>query len=156
MDRALYYKILKRISDKGVVSIQEAVSMIKRKNGDYTDFIPLAILLHANYIETDTTSSQGGEKIKGTLGFNTKDTARSLALVATPQGEHCEIDGFKNPSWSDMDAYVFITANGALKLEEINERQRADEERNTGYRIAILTAILASILSSALTAFISR
>lgn len=156
MLRPPYYEILQRISEKGVITTQDAVKLVERKNGDYTDFIPMAILLHADYIETDTTNSEGTEKIKGTLGFHTKDTAQSLALVATPRGEYCEVNGFKNPSWSDMSAYVFITANGALKLEEINERKRADIERNTGYRIAILTAILASILSSALTAFISR
>ncbi|MFV3331879.1 hypothetical protein ACNFIA_13180 [Pseudomonas sp. NY15437] len=156
MHQPISYELLEKVAEAGILSIQDAVGLIDEKSGSYVDFMPLAILLHAGYIETDTENSFGREKVKAKFGFDTKSIAENLALVATPEGKSRDINGIKQQSWSSMEAYVFITAPGALRLEEFYEKRKADQERNTGYRVAILTAVLSSMISAVLAAWISK
>lgn len=96
---------------------QEFLSNVPRIRGDYVDFYPVAALLHAGYVSTDSTTESGKKKVEGQLGLNTKDTAVSLCQLTLKPGDSFQIDGCPRDSTHDFPLNVFITAEGYLRLD---------------------------------------
>lgn len=148
-------KLLEAVSEKGELAIQDLLKVIPRPKGNHFDFYPLAILLHAGYIQTDSSSERtwGRDKTTefGKLGFDTKDTAITLRQISLPKGEKFTFNNVARESWCDLEINVFLTANGAIKLEEINDKMLAKQEKFRDYRVSLLIAVLAALVSSAAT-----
>jgi len=148
-------KLLEAVSEKGELEIQDLLKAVPRTTGNYLDFYPLAILLHASYFETDTSTHQGSLSETGKLGFNTKDTAQALYQISLPKGESFIVNKVSRESWCDAEIKVFLTANGAIKLEEIQDKIIAKKEKFRDYRVSLLIAVLAALISSAATFYFS-
>jgi hypothetical protein len=63
--------LLELLAAKGEMKAQDFLTHVQGTRGDYLDFYPVAALLHAGYITTDSeTSPPDGKTIKGKLGGN--------------------------------------------------------------------------------------
>lgn len=152
-------RLLEAVSEKGELEIQELLNVVPRIKGTYLDFYPLAILLHAGYLQTDTTTERMWGHVRSTenekLGFDTKETAQTLFQIALPKGESFIVNKVVRESWCDAEIVIFLTANGAMKLEEIQDKRASKKEKFTDYRVSLLIAVLAALVSSAATFYFS-
>jgi len=145
----LHQHLLQAVSEKHEVSLAELLQLVPADKNTHLDFYPLAVLLHAGYLQTDTTTSLGSLDEKnfpdkrGRLGFDTRETALLLFDVS------------KDSKWA-TEVRVFLTASGNLKLEEIQERQAAIQAKQTDYRMSLLIAVLAALISSSAGYFLGR
>ena len=141
-------ELLETAASAGELSAFEFLEKIPRTFGNYKDFYQAAALLHAGYISTDSTTDSQGEKKRGTLGIDTKETAVFLQQLVLPKGESFEINGCPRDSAAGFPVRFFITAKGYLKLEEIIEREASKKQKRIDYAVSLLVAIIAVIVSS--------
>lgn len=104
---------------------QDFLTHVQRKRGDYLDFYPVAALLHAGYITTDSeTSTHRGKTIEGKLGANLQDTAIFLCQLVLPPGGSFQINNCPRDSAYNFPVKVFVTADGLRKASHMrNEAQ---------------------------------
>jgi hypothetical protein len=77
--------LLELLAAEGEMKAQDFLTHVRRTCGDYLDFYPVAALLHAGYITTDSeTSTPAGKTIKGKLGGNLQATAVFLCQLVLP------------------------------------------------------------------------
>ena len=117
-------QLLELLAEKGEMKAQDFLAHAPRPRGDYIDFYPVAALMHAGYIASNSPNNRGGETIKGKLGFNTKDTSVFMCQLLLNTGESFEIDGCPRKSADDFPVKLFITAEGYLRLDELREGNR--------------------------------
>jgi hypothetical protein len=151
MNRTVTEDLLNVISERGEMPAQEFLKAVPRKRGDYLDFYPAAVLLHAGYVSTDSTTESGGERVKGKLGLNTYDTAVFLCQLMLKPGESFKINDCPRDSAHNFPLKVFITSEGFLRLDELAERRAERVQKRVDYGIALSVAIVAALLSSYLT-----
>jgi hypothetical protein len=152
-------KILEAVSEKGELAIQDLLKVVPRPKGNHLDFYPLAILLHAGYLQTDTTTERNWGHVRtteiGKLGFDTKESAQTLFQISLPKGESFVVNKVPRESWCDAEIVIFLTANGAIKLEEIQDNIASKKEKFMDYRVSLLIAVLAALISSTATFYFS-
>jgi hypothetical protein len=149
----VHQSLLRLVAERGEIRAQDLVAKVERKNGDYTDFYGLAAMLHAGYITTDSTFESGGEKRRGTLGLDTQGTAVSLCQLALPKGESFTFNECARDSWHDAELKIFITSDGLLKIEELDDRAKNKRQRRFDYIFAVFIAILAAIAGGLATRY---
>jgi hypothetical protein len=144
-------QLLQLLADRGEMNARDFLEVVPRPDRTYVDFYPVAALLHAGYISTDTTVTLGGTKIAGKLGLNTHETSVFLCTLTLKAGETFEVDGAQQNSAHDFDVRIFITSEGYLRLDELAERRAERSRKRIDYLIALGVAIVAALLSSYLT-----
>ncbi len=127
---------------------QEFLAHVPRQRGDYLDFYPAAALLHANYISTDLESDRSGKTIEGKLGFNTHETAVMLCQLILPPGESFQINHCPRDSWHNFPVMMFMTAEGYLRLDELEQRRVERNRKRMDYFVSLAVAVLVALLSS--------
>ena len=125
--------------------------MFRVTRGNYLDFYPVAALLHAGYVSTDSALDSGEKSVEGKLGLNTKDTAVFLCQLMLKPGASFEVDDCPRDSACDFPLKVFITSEGYLRLDELAERKAERFRKRIDYCVALAVAIVAALLSSSLT-----
>ena len=155
MFKAVNEELLRLLALHGEMPARDFLLRVKRVRNDYTDFYGVAAMLHAGYLATDSSSEQRGEKIRGTLGFDAQDTCVSLCQIALPRGESFTFNDCPRDSWQDFPVKIFITSNGLLKLEELDQRAASDRQKRIDYIFAIAIAILAAIAGGFFTSYFS-
>jgi hypothetical protein len=148
-------ELLKSLASKGEMPIREFLLKVNRPRNDYTDFYGVSAMLHGGYISTDTTHLSDGKMVRGTLGIDTKSTSIVLCQIALEPGQSFIENELPRESWHDFSAKVFITTQGLLKLEEINENNSARSQKRFDYVFAIFIAILAAAAGGIATSYFS-
>lgn len=144
--------LLELIAEHGEVRGQDLVSHVRRQRGDYTDFYPLAGLMHAGFIACDTTFKPPGQpEILNSLGPSTQDAAIAFAQLALPAGETIQIEGCARDSWKDFPVRIFLTGPGYLKLDQLREQSEEIARKRRDHWIALGIAIVAAVVSAAAT-----
>ena len=129
-------KLLRVLAERGEMLAEDWLDLVPRKLGDHRDYYQAAALLHANYVGLNTDT--------GRLGDSVQETAQNFRQICMPKSESFEVYGCTRESWRDGSFEVYITETGILKLDEIDEKA-------AGARTTLLLVILASVLSAALT-----
>jgi hypothetical protein len=142
--------LLKLVAERGELDAQSLLAHVPRPNATYLDFFPLATLLHAGYIATDSVTENREQKIQGKLGVTTQDTAIFLCQLTLKPGESFEINGCPRDSARGLPLNVFITAEGYVRLDELQERAAERRRKRRDYLVTALVAIAAAVLSSVL------
>ena len=153
MAAAVHENLLRLIANRGEMSAQEFVGKVTRVRGDYTDFYGAAAMLHSGYICTDSTADSRGENIRGILGADTQSTAVCLCQLALPSGGSFTFNECPRDSWHDFPLKIFITGEGLLKLEELDEKAETKTKRRFDYFFAVFIAILAAVLGGLATSY---
>ena len=149
----VHESLLRLIAKCGEMRAQDLVAKVARNKGDYTDFYGLAAMLHAGYLATDSTTESSGEKRRGTLGLDAQSTAVSLCQLALPKGESFTFNDCPRDSWHDFALNFFITSQGILKLEELDERADSKRQKRFDYFFAVFIAILAAVAGGLATSY---
>jgi len=134
---------------------QELVRLVPRVRNDHTDFYGLAALMHAGYMFADVSAEEHRRIERGPVGNDTQDTAVSLYQLALPVGQSFTFHDVSHESWHDFPVNFFITSNGMLKLEELDQRAEMRKQRRFDYWFAVAIAILAALASSFFTSLLS-
>lgn len=141
--------LLEVLAAHGEMKGQEFLKHVPRKRGDYLDFYPVASLLHAAYITTDSTTNTGrGHTIDGKLGENTHATAVLLCQLMLPPDDTITIDGVTRTSAHDFPISIFMTAEGYLRLDELEQRRADRKRKRIDYMVSLGVAVLVALLSS--------
>lgn len=148
MNNQITEELLQSLANRGEMKAQEFLSRVPRTRGDYLDFYPVAALLHAGYISSDSTFERGERKVEGKLGLNTKDTAVFLCQLSLNLGESFEIDGCPRESAHDLPLKVFMTSDGYLRLDELRQRRTERLKKRIDYMVSLSIAVVAALLSS--------
>jgi hypothetical protein len=148
-------ELLRLLASHGEMPIREFLLKVKRLRNDYTDFYGVAAMLHGDYMSTDTTTDSAGEKTRGTLGINTLDSAVALCQITLEPGESFMLNDCPRDSWYDFTAKIFITSQGFLKLEELDDKNSSKVQKRLDYVFAIFIAILAAIAGGIATSYFS-
>lgn len=128
---------------------QEFLALVPRIRGDYMDFYPVAALMQAGYINSDSTHDRGGEKVRGKFGLSTKHSAEFMCQLVLPPGEVLTIEGFPpRESAHDFPVNLFITSEGYLRLDELRERRLDRRTKRIDYLMAFMVAIVVALISS--------
>ena len=118
--------LLELIATHGEMRGQDIVKHVRRDRGDYTDFYPLAGLMHAGFVACDTSFEATGQpKLPNSLGPTTLDAAVAFCQMSLPAGESFTIEGCPRESWHDFAVRIFLTGPGYLKLDAL--RENADQ-----------------------------
>lgn len=141
--------LLEFLAAEGEMKAQDFLAHVKRKRGDYLDFYPAAALLHAGYITTDSQTSTGrGKTIEGKLGDSLQDTAVFLCQLVLPPGESFQINNCPRDSAHNFPIKVFMTAEGYLRLDELEQRRIEQKRKRNDYIVSLTIAVLVALLSS--------
>ena len=149
----VHENLLRLVAKRGEMRAQDLVAKVARQNDDYTHFYALAAMLHAGYISTDSTIESGGEKKRGVLGLDTQSTAVALCQLALPEGESFTFNECPRDSWHNFPIKFFITSDGLLKLEELDERGDGKRQKRFDYFFAVFIAILAAVVGGFATSY---
>ena len=141
-------KLMRFLAARGEMPAQEFLEKVPRTRGDYLDFYPIAALLHAKYISTDSTTESAGKKVEGQLGVTMKKTAVFLCQLTLPSGKSFQIDGCVRESACDFPVNVFITSEGYLRLDELEQRKVERNRKRVDYAVSLVIAVSVAILSS--------
>lgn len=136
-------KILKHVSEKGEVTLQEAICIAEKKNGNHLDQYPLTLLLEEGYlgITFSHTPPKGAENMRE---FSLARSLHGLTLPKNEEGES-EYEGINfNGSLSAKNEKVFIKAKGLLYLDGQNEKRN---DRFFSFFIGIAVAIISIVIS---------
>ena len=155
MFKAVNEDLLRLVASRGEMPARELALLVARQKNDYTDFYGLAAMLQAGYISTDSSAEQSGRKEHGSFGFDTQDIAVSLCQFTLPAGQSFTFNDCARDSWHDFPVKIFITSNGLLKLEELDQRVETRRQRRFDYWFAVAIAILAVIASGYFTSVFS-
>jgi hypothetical protein len=141
--------LLKLLAAEGEMKAQDFLTHVKRNRGDYLDFYPIAALLHAGYITTDSVTSTGrGQEVVGKLGGNLQDTAVFLCQLMLPPDESFQINGCLRDSAHNFPVQMFMTAEGYLRLDELEKRRIERKRKRIDYIVSLAIAVLVALLSS--------
>lgn len=141
--------LLDLLAAEGEMKAQDFLTHVHRQRGDYLDFYPAAALLHAGYITTDSVTSTGrGTEIEGKLGGNLQDTAVFLCQLVLPPGESFQINNCPRDSAHNFPIKVLMTAEGYLRLDELEQRRVERKRKRTDYIVSLTVAVLVALLSS--------
>lgn len=146
--QAMIEELMRFLAAQGEMSAQEFLKKVPRIRGDYLDFYPIAALLHANYINTDSTVESAGKVVDGQLGVTMKKTAVFLCQLMLPVGESFYIDGCARESACNFPLNVFITSEGYFRLEELEQRNIERVRQREAYIISLGIGVFLAILSS--------
>ena len=135
-------ELMRFLAVRGEMPAQEFLKMVPRTRGDYLDFYPVAALLHAKYISTNSTNDEG--KLAPTM----QKLAVVLCQLMLPIGESFQIDGCARESWCNFAVNVFITSEGYLRLDELEQRKLERNRKRMDYVVSLVIAIFIAILSS--------
>jgi hypothetical protein len=141
---------LKKLGLIGEMKAQEFLADVPRPRGDYVDFYPIAALVHAGYICSDSVTESHGQTITGKIGVNTHETAVMLCQLALPAGQSFEIDGSPRESWHGFPMRLFMTAEGYLRLDELEKRRKERNRKRIDYFVSFVAAVIVALLSSSL------
>jgi hypothetical protein len=143
-------RLLALLAQYGEMKAQEFVIHVPRLRGDYLDFYPAAALLHAGYIGTDVkTGPVGGKMVESSLGPNTHDTAIMFSRFALPAGESVQIDNAPpSDSLHKFPCRIFMTAEGYLRLDELEQRRVERNRKRNDYFVSLTVAVLVALISS--------
>lgn len=145
-------ELLQILAEKGEMDAKDFLAKVSRNTGTYIDFFPVAALLHADYIFTDSPETErGGKKIVGKLGFNTQETAIFLCQLMLPPGESFKINNCDRNSAHNFPLKIFITAEGYLRLDELEQRKTERKQKRIDYIVTFFVAVSVALLSSYLT-----
>jgi hypothetical protein len=156
MFTAVNEELLRLLATRGEMPARELLLRVKRTRKDYTDFYGVAAMLHAGYLATDSSSEEGGKTIRGTFGFDTQDTSVSLCQLAMAPGESFTFNDCPRDSWHDFPVKIFITSDGLLKLEELDQRAETNRQKRFDYFFAVVIAILAALAGGYFTSYFSQ
>lgn len=144
--------LLKVLALHGEMKAQEFLSHVARPRRDYIDFYPVAALLQARYIATDAiTEHHRGMTITGQLGADSRETALMLCQVMLPPGQSFEVNRVRRESLHNIPMLVFMTAEGYLRLDELEQREMERRRKRIDYFVSFTVAVLVALLSSYLT-----
>ena len=144
-------KLLRLLASRGEMPARELAQLVARTKNDHTDFYGLAALLHAGYMATDSSTEERGRTERGAFGFDTQDTSVSLCQLALEPGQSFTFNDCPRESWHDFPVKIFITSDGLLKLEELDQRAESRRQKRLDYWFAIGIAILAALASGYFT-----
>jgi hypothetical protein len=140
--------LLKILGAQGEMKAQEFLKQVPRVRGNYLDFYPVAVLLHARYISTDSTTERSGTKVIGTLGLNAQDTAIFLCQLTLPPGESFQFNNCPRDSAHNFPVTLFMTAEGYLRLDELEQRRVERNRKRNDYIVSLTVAVLVALISS--------
>lgn len=140
--------LLELLATHGEMKLIDFCREVPRPRGDYLDFYPAAALLHAGYISTTWTLYKGGEKVKDTYGTTTRETAARLYVEVLPEEETFKFDSIEFTGKPFHIGEVFITAEGYLRLDELQRRRAERKRKRLDYIVSLFIAVLAVLLSS--------
>lgn len=155
MFKAVNEELLRLLASRGEMPARELVQLVARVQSDYTDFYGLAAMLQAGYMATDSSSEVRGRTERGALGLDTQRTAVSLCQLALAPGEAFTFNDCARESWHDFPVKIFITSNGLLKLEELDQRAESRRQKRRDYWFAVAIAILAAVAGGYFTSVFS-
>ena len=139
-------KLLRFVADHGEVNADDLVDLVSRPTGTYRDFYPLASLLHGGLLATDTSTQQGKESARGTLGISMQDTACFLQQIATPKGATFKFHEVERDSARGLPIAFFMTSSGYSQLEKIDSQSHDNRKKTRELVLTILVAVLAAIV----------
>jgi hypothetical protein len=140
--------LLEILAAHGEMTGQEFLKHVERKRGDYLDFYPVAALLHGGYITTDSETTTGTKIAGAKLGVNMQDTAVVLCQLILPPGESFQINKCPRDSWHNFPVKMFMTADGYLRLDELEQRRIERKRKRNDYIVSLAVAVLVALLSS--------
>jgi len=141
--------LLELLAAEGEMKAQDFLTHIRRTRGDYLDFYPVAALLHAGYITTDSeTNTHDGKTIKGKLGEDLQNTAVFLCQLVLPPGESFQFNNCGRESAYSFPVKIFMTADGYLRLDELEQRRVERKRKRNDYIVSLTVAVLVALLSS--------
>ena len=143
--------LLRILAKHGEMSAQELLKNVHRSRGDYLDFYPVAALLHGNYIATDSSGERSGQQFQDKLGLNTQETAVFLCQLMLPQGESFQFNNCGRESAAKFPLKMFMTADGYLRLDELDQRRIERNRKRIDYFVSFTVAVIVALLSSYLT-----
>src|ERR1041384_4650564 len=111
--------LLEVLATHGEMKAQEFLKHVARKRGDYLDFYPVAALLHAGYVTTETITEIGRTVAGAKLGVTLQDTALILCQLMLPLGESFQFNKVPRHSMHDFPVTIIMTAEGYLRLDEL-------------------------------------
>ena len=139
-------KLLRFVASHGEVCADDVVDRVPRPTGTHRDFYPLASLLHADLLTTDTGFNRGNESAKGTLGSTTQDTASFLDQIAAPKGTSVKFHDAEHESIRGAPISFFMTNAGYSRLEEIDCAVEEQRRKTRELLLTICVAVLAAIV----------
>jgi beta-glucosidase/6-phospho-beta-glucosidase/beta-galactosidase len=155
MFKSVNEDLLRLLAMRGEMPARDLALMVDRKRNDYTDFYGLAAMLQAGYMATDSSTELDGRKEHGVLGLDMQETAVSLCQISMAPGTSFTFNDCPRESWHDFPVKIFITSNGLLKLEELDQREESRKQRRFDYIFAVVIAILAALASGYFTSIFS-
>ena len=144
-------ELLRLLATRGEMPARDLTLLVERKRNDYTDFYGLAAMLQAGYMATDSNTESRDRTEHGAFGLDMQDTAVSLCQLSMSPGESFTFDDCQMESWHDFPVKIFITSDGLLKLEELDQRVESRRQRRFDYLFAVAIAILAALASGYFT-----
>jgi len=110
--------ILRKVAKRYDVTIAEALAMAPKKNGDYRDKYPLAMLLEGEYLgfTMEHIPPKGAEKMRE---YSQATMLHSMSLKKKDDGSVAPAAIF----FDGRNERVFLKAKGALFLDEIRKRR---------------------------------
>jgi hypothetical protein len=148
MTTPLNEDLLRHIALVGEITGQDLARKVVRIRKDYTDFYGVAAMIHSGYIAANTA--------KGTsFGNDVRVTATMLCQLSLAKGESFTFNDCPRDSMWDFPIVFFITGEGVLKLEQLEEKRAAAIQKRNDYIVSALVAILAAALSTTATHFYS-
>ena len=139
-------KLLRFVAAHGEVSADDLVDLVHRPTGTYRDFYPLASLLHGGLLATDTSTQQGKESARSTLGISMQDTACFLKQIATPKGESFKFHELERDSARGLPISFFMISTGYAQLEKIDSESSESHRKTRELVLTISVAVLAAIV----------
>ena len=146
-------KILRHVAAHGEVSADELVDLSSRPTGSYRDFYPLASHLHGGLLTTDTSTQQGNESARGTLGISMQDTACFLQRIATPKGQTFHFHDLKKESARGLPISFFMTSSGYAQLEQIDNNLSEGRKKTKELILTIVVSVFAAIVGGWASAY---
>src|SRR5436189_4481572 len=108
--------------------------------------------MEAGYIAVDGEVTTGaGITVRGKLGADTRESAIMFCQLALPKGESFEIYNCPRESWHDFPCIIFLTAEGYLRLDELERRKTERRRKRMDYFVSLIVAVLVALISSYLT-----
>ena len=147
--------LLRLLATRGEMPGQELALLVQRLRNDHTDFYGLAALMHAGYMSTNSSTEARRRIEQGFFGFDTHDTSVCLCQLALPPGKSFAFNDTTRESWHDLPVNIFITSNGLLKLEELDQKAELRRQKRFDYWFAVAIAILAALASGFFSSFFS-
>ena len=155
MFKAVNEELLRLLATRGEMPARDFLLLVKRTQNDYTDFYGIAAMLHAGYMATDSSTEERGRTERGAFGFDTQDTAVSLCQLSMAPGESFTFNECARESWHDFPVKIFITSDGLLKLEELDQKVESRRQKRFDYWFAVAIAVLAAVATGYFTSVFS-